>query len=65
MEATVEREGKIVLISDDEGIIQNTGTMTASAIEDGASGGEIEMRGSKVGVRYSPGKNGDTDPKYH
>jgi len=45
----VERNGKIVLISNDEGIIKNTGTMTASAIEDGANGGTIEMRGSKVG----------------
>ncbi|MDP8216252.1 MAG: filamentous hemagglutinin N-terminal domain-containing protein, partial [Candidatus Kaelpia imicola] len=45
----VEKNGKIVLISDDEGIIQNTGTITASAIEDGADGGTIEMRGSKVG----------------
>ena len=45
----VEENGRIVLKSNSEGIIQNTGTMTASAIEDGAGGGSIEMRGSKVG----------------
>lgn len=45
----VEKDGRIVLISGSEGIIQNTGTMTASAIEDGADGGEIGMRGDMVG----------------
>jgi trimeric autotransporter adhesin len=45
----VERDGKIVLISNSEGIVQNTGTLDASVIEAGVSGGEIEMRGSMVG----------------
>ncbi|MDD5097027.1 MAG: filamentous hemagglutinin N-terminal domain-containing protein [Candidatus Omnitrophica bacterium] len=45
----VEQNGKIILVSDSEGIIQNTGTLDASAIEAGAKGGEVEMRGEKVG----------------
>ncbi|MBU1007152.1 MAG: filamentous hemagglutinin N-terminal domain-containing protein, partial [Candidatus Omnitrophica bacterium] len=45
----VERDGKIVLVSASEGIIQNTGTMDVSGIENGASGGEIEMTGDVIG----------------
>ncbi|MCM8778356.1 MAG: filamentous hemagglutinin N-terminal domain-containing protein, partial [Candidatus Omnitrophica bacterium] len=45
----VEKEGKIILVSDSEGIVQNTGTLDASAMEAGAKGGSIEMTGSKVG----------------
>ena len=45
----VEKDGKIILVSNSEGIVQNTGTLDASAIEAGATGGEIEITGSKVG----------------
>ena len=45
----VEREGKIIITSDSKGIVQNTGTLDVSAIEDGVDGGEIEMRGDMVG----------------
>ncbi len=45
----VERDGKIILLSKSEGIVQNTGTLDASAIEDGANGGTITITGTKVG----------------
>ncbi|MCX5715911.1 MAG: filamentous hemagglutinin N-terminal domain-containing protein, partial [Candidatus Omnitrophica bacterium] len=45
----VNKGGKIVLVSNSNGIVQNTGTLNASAIESGAKGGTIEMRGQKVG----------------
>ncbi|MCF7893608.1 MAG: filamentous hemagglutinin N-terminal domain-containing protein [Candidatus Omnitrophica bacterium] len=45
----VEENGQIVLRSDSEGIVQNTGTITVSGVEDGASGGEVEMTGNLVG----------------
>ncbi|MDP8230581.1 MAG: filamentous hemagglutinin N-terminal domain-containing protein [Candidatus Gorgyraea atricola] len=45
----VERDGKIVLVSDSDGIVQNTGTIDVSGIEDGASGGDIEVTGDMVG----------------
>jgi filamentous hemagglutinin family protein len=45
----VERDGKIMLVSDSEGIVQNTGVLDASGVEDGAKGGAVEMEGEKVG----------------
>jgi len=45
----VNKGGKIVLVSNSEGIIQNTGILDASAVENGARGGTIEIRGEKVG----------------
>jgi filamentous hemagglutinin family protein len=45
----VERNGKIILLSESEGIVQNTGTLDVSAIEANAKGGTVEMTGSKVG----------------
>ena len=45
----VNKGGKIVLVSNSEGIIQNTGILDASAVESGAKGGTIEIRGEKVG----------------
>ncbi|MFA5145701.1 MAG: filamentous hemagglutinin N-terminal domain-containing protein, partial [Candidatus Omnitrophota bacterium] len=45
----VQKDGKIVLISNSEGIVQNTGTLDTSAVEAGAKGGSIEMRGEMVG----------------
>jgi filamentous hemagglutinin family protein len=45
----VNKGGKIVLTSSSEGIIQNTGILDASAVESGAKGGTIEIRGEKVG----------------
>ena len=44
----VERDGKIILVSESEGIVQNTGTLDASAIEVGADGGEIKVIGDNV-----------------
>ena len=45
----VMRDGKIMLVSNSEGIIENTGILDASAIEAGADGGEIVIEGGKVG----------------
>ncbi|MCX5700108.1 MAG: filamentous hemagglutinin N-terminal domain-containing protein [Candidatus Omnitrophica bacterium] len=45
----VNKDGKIVLISNSDGIVQNIGTLDASAIEAGAKGGVVEMKGEKVG----------------
>jgi len=45
----VEKNGKITLVSNSDGIVQNTGTLDASAVEAGAKGGTVEMTGSKVG----------------
>jgi len=45
----VNKGGKIVLVSNSEGIIQNTGILDAGAVESGARGGTIEIRGEKVG----------------
>jgi len=44
----VEKDGKIILVSNSEGIVQNTGTLDTSAIEEGAAGGEIKMLGENV-----------------
>lgn len=45
----VEHDGKILLVSKSEGIVQNKGTLNASAIEAGVKGGTVEITGSKVG----------------
>ncbi|MFA5431050.1 MAG: filamentous hemagglutinin N-terminal domain-containing protein, partial [Candidatus Omnitrophota bacterium] len=45
----VNKGGKIVLVSNSEGVVENSGTMNVSGVEDGASGGTIEIRGEKVG----------------
>ncbi len=45
----INKGGKIVLVSNSEGIIQNTGILDAGAVESGAKGGTIEIRGEKVG----------------
>jgi len=45
----VNKGGKIVLTSSSEGIVENSGTLDASAVEAGANGGTIEIRGEKVG----------------
>ncbi|MFZ2384590.1 MAG: filamentous hemagglutinin N-terminal domain-containing protein [Candidatus Omnitrophota bacterium] len=45
----VNKGGKIVLVSNSEGIVENSGTLDVSGVEDGASGGTIEMNGSTVG----------------
>ena len=44
----IEREGKIILLSNSEGIVQNTGIFDVSAIEARAKGGEIKMHGENV-----------------
>ena len=57
----VNRNGKITLTSDSDGIVQNTGTLDTSAVEAGAKGGTIEMRGHKVGqfsMARADGANG-------
>jgi len=45
----VNKNGKIVLVSKSEGVVENSGTLNVSGVENGASGGTIEMRGSTVG----------------
>jgi filamentous hemagglutinin family protein len=45
----VNKDGKIILISNSEGVVQNTGILDVSGVEDGASGGSVEMSGSTVG----------------
>ncbi|MBM3249714.1 MAG: filamentous hemagglutinin N-terminal domain-containing protein, partial [Candidatus Omnitrophica bacterium] len=45
----VEHDGVVSLVSESDGIIQNSGTIDVSATETGASGGSIAMRGDKVG----------------
>ena len=46
----VQRNGKIVLVSDSDGIVQNSGTLDASAVEAGAKGGTVQILGEKVGL---------------
>ncbi|MBU0547560.1 MAG: filamentous hemagglutinin N-terminal domain-containing protein, partial [Candidatus Omnitrophica bacterium] len=46
----VQKEGKIVLVSNSDGIVQNTGTLDASAVEPGAKGGTVHVLGEKVGL---------------
>jgi len=45
----VERDGKIIITSDSEGIVQNSGTLDVSGIEEGANGGTLVIEGSMVG----------------
>ncbi|MFH0731300.1 MAG: filamentous hemagglutinin N-terminal domain-containing protein [Candidatus Omnitrophota bacterium] len=45
----IERDGEVILTSEGEGIIQNKGTIDVSAADTGVNGGNILMKGSKVG----------------
>jgi hypothetical protein len=44
-----DHDGTVVLASGSDGIIQNSGTIDVSAAEEGASGGNVSISGSKVG----------------
>ena len=48
-QSLVERDGVIMLTSASPGIVQNTGTIDASGLEQGADGGSITMEGERVG----------------
>jgi len=45
----VNKNGKIVLVSKSEGVVENSGTLNTSAVEAGADGGSISISGEKIG----------------
>ena len=46
----VEKNGKIILVAESDGMVVNSGTLDASGIEAGAKGGAVHVLGEKVAL---------------